>query len=84
MSGEPRKRSWAWIGWAAPAVAFIYTFSVVPSAVALRWLLHYGAVADGGSVCRAVAYFYAPVEWLAGRNPQVYDTISNIIRRLSP
>jgi hypothetical protein len=84
MSDEPKKRSRAWIGWAPPAVAFIYAFSVVPSAVALRWLIHYKAVAGGGPASRGLAHFYAPVEWLARQNPHVYETINEIIRRLSP
>jgi hypothetical protein len=84
MSDEPKKWSRTWGWWAPLIVGIFYVVSVVPLVVALRWLVHYEVVAQGGSVYQSVGRFYAPVEWLASQNPQVYETISAIIRSLSP
>jgi hypothetical protein len=84
MSDEPKNRSRAWIGWAPLVMVILYPLSIVPSAIAFRWLNAYHVVADYGSARHALESFYAPIQWLEKQNPRAHEIVLDVITKLSP
>jgi len=63
MSDEPKKRSWAWIGWTAFCLLFLgYLLSVGP---AIRYAFR---SADPLASAETVNEIYAPIMWITERS----------------
>jgi hypothetical protein len=57
MSDEPKKRSWAWIGWGLIVVLVLYSLSIGPAA----WLSTH---AHSRTVTATYFAAYAPIFWM--------------------
>jgi hypothetical protein len=63
----------------------LYPLSLVPAAIAYRWLKHYDIMPWGGPIEHGLIAFYQPAAWLLfGKSPQVTASILDAINKLSP
>jgi hypothetical protein len=84
MSDEPKKRSRAWIGWAAILIPALYVGSVFPAAWIFEWLAGRGFISRTGHVRQSLETVYAPIGWAMECSPGFEKLINAGLPKGSP